>query len=159
MGLLFGLAPDAPTIITYPQASIFEPKDAPNEFRWRAQWHEYSLDDSPMCIALQAYPVDSVTRCGAWVRPDAFWSGGGWEPKRDWERCRWVSNTGGAAWAKPTREEALHSLAVRLTRWTGRVARDVRRVKAATEALRMLRPQDVIFADRAAENLRSVGVA
>lgn len=159
MGLRFDLAPEAPTIITYPQAASFEPKDAPNELRWRAQWHEYSLDCGPMCIALQAYPVDSVTPCGAWVRPHGFWRGHEWEPKQEWETLRWVSNTGGAAWAKPTREEALYSLSIRLTRWTGRLARDVGRARAATQALRMLRPEDAAAADRAEHNLRSMGVA
>lgn len=160
MDLCFDMKPAPPEIITFPQETSFHPKDAPNEVRWRASWFDHGyLDGAHMSIAIQAYPVDSVTPCGAWVRPNGFWHGNEWEPKQAWETLRWVSNTGGAAWAKPTREEALYSLSIRLTRWTERLARDVGRAMAATQALRMLRPEDAVAADRAEHNLRSMGVA
>lgn len=106
--------------------------------RWRAFWLD-GLDANPAGIELNCYPVVKATPYGAWIDLFAYWGGYGTaqEPfrwimgdKRTW---RWVANDSGAAWAKPTRKEALRSLAVRLTRWSQRERLAVQRLNAACD--------------------------
>jgi hypothetical protein len=127
--------------------------DVPDLHRWRARWSN-SGDGVVTGIELVAHPVVSVTRCGAWVDPNAWC-----ERQRDglaWHLSgekRWVSNDGGQAWAKPTQEAALYSIAVRLHRWSQKLYHETRRLREAAEVLKVLRPQDQSFAHRAIETL------
>jgi hypothetical protein len=126
--------------------------DAPDLHRWRAQWS--NSEESVDGIQLVAYPVVSVTPKGAWIDTHAYR-----QMQRDglvWYLSgfkRWVSNDGAQAWAKPTQEQALVSIAVRLHRWSQRLYHETRRLRAAAEVLKVLRPQDQSYAHRAIETL------
>lgn len=126
--------------------------DAPGLHRWRAQWS--NSEESVDGIQLVAYPVVSVTPKGAWIDTHAWRDqhrdGPGWHLSGV---KRWVSNDGAQAWAKPTQEQALVSIAVRLHRWSQRLYHETRRLRAAAEVLKVLRPQDQSFAHRAIETL------
>lgn len=128
-------------------------EDDPAAHRWRAQWD--TGQGGPVSgIALTAYPVIRLTPQGAWIDPYAFreWRING----RAWYLSgekRWVSNTGGQAWAKPTRDEALHSIAIRLDRWATKLYADTVKLREAAETLRVLRPEDARWADRALRRL------
>ena len=130
--------------------------DAPELYRWRAQW--FTDDGIVTGIELAAHPVVSVTPHGAWIDQHAYR-----QMQRDglaWNLSgekRWVSNDGGQAWAKPTQEAALHSIAVRLQRWAQNVYRDAKRVHSAARVLKTLRPDDEIFARRALEAMSAIG--
>ena len=105
-------------------------------------------------IQLVAYPVVSVTPKGAWIDQhawrDRYRDGPGWHLSG---HKRWVSNDGAQAWAKPTQEDALVSIAVRLHRWSQKLYHETRRLRAAAEVLKVLRPQDQSYAHRAIETL------
>ena len=66
---------------------------------------------------------------------------------------RLLHNGSGSAWAKPTQEEAIHSLAIRLTRWANHVARDVQKARSAADVLEKLRPNLKMSADAARTRL------
>jgi hypothetical protein len=128
--------------------------DAPDQHRWRAQWSD--ADDRVDGIRLVAHPVVSVTPRGAWIDQHA------WRERRadglGWHLSgskRWVSNDGGQAWAKPTQEAALLSIAVRLHRWSQKLYHEIQRLHAAAEVLKVLRPQDQSYAHRAIETMRA----
>ncbi len=133
--------------------------------RWRAGLDR--VDGNPSGIRLVAHPVIKTTRCGAWVSnysdfrmvrwvgPEAEFKFAPWE---DWMGKRLVLNGSRSAWAKPTQEEAIYSLAVRLTRWAQNVQRDVDRVRSAAAGLSVLRPDLLRFADWSLESVgRSSG--
>lgn len=141
--------------------------DNPTTHRWRAQW---SFDSRGDCdgIHLAAHPVLKLTPCGAWINVDGYreatkqpWEEGApakeWVPfQPSWMKKRFINNGSGQGWAKPTREEALHSLAIRLCRWTGNIRREVERARSAAEALRKLRPQEEHLAKAAINNLKGI---
>lgn len=141
-----------PEVRIYKGYNMDDLGDAPDLHRWRAQWSD--SDDAVDGIQLVAYPVVSVTPKGAWIDQHA-WR----ERQRDglaWHLSgekRWVSNDGAQAWAKPTQEQALVSIAVRLHRWSQKLYHETRRLRAAAEVLKVLRPQDQSFAHRAIETL------
>lgn len=140
--------------------------DNPDTHRWRAWW-DTSHDGVAVGIELLAYPVVCLTPAGAWIDTIAGrqaskqpWEEGA--PAYEWafygagpRKAKWMANGSGSAWAKPTRDEAVRSLAVRLTRWTGHLARDVKRARQCAEALATLRPDLPAYADRARMNLRA----
>lgn len=139
----------APTISQY----LFEDLgDAPHLHRWRAFWGLGDFRGEVSGIELKAYRVLRLTPTGAWIDTDNFRTGRVWETD-DWHRKRWVSNDGRQAWAKPTRDEAILSLAVRLTRWTDRLSGEVGRARSAAEALGKLRPDLESYALTARSNL------
>lgn len=128
-------------------------EDDAGAHRWRAQWST-EHDGTVRGIDLTAYPVVKLTPQGAWIDPHAYrqWEAGG----QVWHLTgskRWVSNTGGAAWAKPKKDEALHSIAVRLHRWAQRLHSDNVKLRQAAEALKVLRPNDGYYANRALETI------
>lgn len=140
--------------------------DDASAHRWRAWWRQGYSDLGVNGIVLHAYPVIRATPVGAWIDTDAVreatkppWEEGApaleWT-KADWHRTRWVSNTSGAAWAKPTREAAIYSLAVRLDRWATNIAREARRAKQAADAMAELRPDLASLAERAKLSLRAI---
>lgn len=140
-------------------------EDEPSLHRWRAQWF-FAYSGECDGIWLSAYPVLRTTRCGAWINVDASrqrlrWAEDqavyGWEDfDASWMRKRFVHDGSQQAWAKPTQEQALHSLAVRLTRWSMQVRRSTERVRSAAQALTVLRPADAGFAETAVDNLKGV---
>lgn len=138
-----------PTITQY---SFEDLGDAPHLHRWRAFWGLGDFRDEVSGIELKAYRVTRLTPTGAWIDTDNFRTGGVWETD-DWHKKRWVSNDGGQAWAKPTRDAAIHSIAVRLTRWTNNLAREIDRARSAADALEKLRPDLESYALTARSNL------
>lgn len=77
-----------------------------------------------------------------------------WVPfDETWMKKRLLYNATGAAWAKPTQEEAIRSLAIRLCRWTARLHHDMKRAESAITALEKLRPDLPAFTDTARQNL------
>jgi len=125
--------------------------DDPAAHRWRAWWTGDGID--PMGISLQPYPVIKLTPCGAWISRGSWRSSDGqWQNIDNLPRI--VMNRSHQAWAKPTQEAALHSLAVRLCRWSSGVARDFSRAHDAAKALAILKPDLADFADVAMENLK-----
>lgn len=141
--------------------------DDPAKHRWRAQWFPGDASGEVGGISLQAYPVIRLTPAGAWIDTCAYrqatkqpWEEGA--PALEWvtsktRSChRWVGNESGQAWAKPTMELAIQSIAVRLERWTARIASDRIRAMSAVVALKQLRPDLEFRALRAEGNLKSV---
>jgi hypothetical protein len=142
--------------------------DNPDTHRWRAWWAT-TCDGIVTGIELTAYPVTRLTPAGAWIdtiagrqaskqpweegAPGYEWAYYGAGPQKD----KWVANGSSSAWAKPTRDEAVRSLAARLARWTGHLAWDVKRARLCTEALAKLRPDLSRYADEARLNLRATG--
>jgi hypothetical protein len=127
--------------------------DDPHALRWRAWW-DRSVIDEVIGIKLQPYPVVRVTPAGAWIDPHAYRCGGKWSPPYK-ELLRWVSNDGGAAWAKPSQQIAIDSLLYRYRRWGQRCARDLAYFIAAGETLKELFPAKVRVADEAFNCLRA----
>lgn len=122
--------------------------DSPKEHRWRAWW-DHDSKGNVIGIELACYPVVKATAAGAWVDPDAYHHG-------EWAlsgRKRWVSDDGGAAWAKRTQAEALASLAIRHERWGNRLRRDIGHFMSASAALTRLLPK---HARHAVPNARAV---
>jgi hypothetical protein len=153
-----------PRIILYPTGFAETLGDNPETHRWRAMWDQQGPWGRPhetIGIALEAYPVAKRTPCGAWIDKTSMVDMVRWEDAKaeygwniaEHKSCwRWVSDTGGAAWAKPTREAALHSLVIRLCRWGTRLGNDVNRFRNATAAAEALLPGDVDLAKAARRN-------
>ena len=133
--------------------SFVDMQDDPDAHRWRAWWDQ-SVIDEVIGIKLQPYPVVRVTPAGAWIDPHAYRSGDSWsQPNK--ELLRWVSNDGGAAWAKPSQQLAIDSLLYRYRRWGQRCARDLSYFIAAGETLKELFPAKARVADEAFGVLRA----
>ena len=146
---LFSGVESAPTISSFGYEDL---GDNPTTHRWRAQWA--TGGDG---IWLVAYPVIKLTPCGAWINEHSYREATKqWVPYLEGMKKRFIYNDSGQAWAKPTKEEALHSLAIRLCRWTNNIRREVDRARAAAETLRKLRPQEADFAQTAINNLKGI---
>lgn len=141
---------EAPKVAIYPLGTSLSLGDTPNKHRWRAWWDK-DYNGRVVGIALQAYPVTRVTPQGAWIDPYAYtqatrqpWEDGA--PAEEWVTSdvglRWVSDDGAQAWAKQTKEQALASLVVRLTRWAQHAMNDVKRVIASADAACALFAED-----------------
>lgn len=113
--------------------------DDPSTIRWRCWW-ERDYSGNVLGIRAQAYPVVKETPKGAWINPHGYYAHGAWsQPYK--ELLRWVSNEGGAAWAKRTQAEAMDSLAIRYQRWANRIIGDVGYFIEASRALEKLMPE------------------
>lgn len=158
MSNLFKL--DGMTVQTKPSItkwSFEDLGDEPDKHRWRAWW---VTDGNGVVtgIELHAYPVIKTNPESVWINADGYrehtregiqWEA--FEPR--WMRKRLLYNGSGSAWAKPTQEEAIHSLAIRLTRWANHVARDVQKARSAADVLEKLRPNLKMSADAARTRL------
>lgn len=125
--------------------------DDPALHRWRATWDTGDLNEEVGGIWLRAYPVTRLTEAGAWIDPEAFLEGDHWNMSGFAKR--WISNAGASAWAKPTQEEAIRSLAVRLSRWAQKTSHDIARIRSAARGLETLRPDLARFAGEARKHL------
>ena len=140
-------------------------EDSPETHRWRASWVS-SGDPSIHGIALTAHPVIKRTRCGVWINCDGSrqatkqpWEEGApaleWVPfNESWMKKRFVNDGSGQAWAKPTQEEALRSIAIRMCRWAQRAHHDMQRVQGAIYVLEKLRPDWPAYPEVARAHLR-----
>lgn len=138
--------------------------DNADTHRWRAWWAT-SYDNVVTGIELLAYPVTRRTPSGVWIDTAAGrqatrqpWEEGA--PAYEWTHYgkgvpKWLSDGSGSAWAKPTRDEAIRSLAIRLTRWSGHLTRDVKRARQCAEVLAVLRPDLPAYAQAARQNLEA----
>lgn len=126
--------------------------DDPAKHRWRAWWAQGDVSNTVAGIELRAYPVIKATPCGVWVDELAWRDRGAWNLSRIGKR--FVHNDSGQAWAKPTQEDAIKSLAIRLCRWSNRIAADARRANSAADALAKLRPDLADFAETSRKNLK-----
>lgn len=125
-------------------------KDDPAIYRWRAQWDRGVFEGDPCGIIVQAHPVLRLTSKGAWIYPYAAVGSVIFANDRQQRLVRrWVSNDGCSAWAKPTREQAIHSLAVRLERWATHVRNDLDKILESSAAIERLVPELAPYADRA----------
>lgn len=134
--------------------------DDPELHRWRAWWE--SSDDVVYGISLRAYPVIKTNPSSVWINQDGYRmasaTGKVWEdfnPK--WMRKRLLHNGSGSAWAKPTQDGALESLAIRLTRWANNLERDVQKALRAARVLEELCPENKWAAQSAIETLKAKG--
>lgn len=141
--------------------------DDPALHRWRAWWVTESLRAGLTVtgIQLRAYPVIKTNPESVWIDEwaDRQATKQPWEegaPSKEWiayegkpVKKRLLHNGSGSAWAKPTQEEAIHSLAIRLTRWANHVARDVQKARSAADVLEKLRPNLKMSADAARTRL------
>jgi hypothetical protein len=137
-------------------------QDDPENHRWRAWWalsDDYGITGG---IELRAYPVIKVNPMSVWIDEWACrdWQYGEGDPFKDWVSCksymvkkRLCHNGSGSAWAKPTQDEAIRSLAIRLCRWTSHIANDIRRAKSAIDALQELRPDLSSYAEKSRQNI------
>lgn len=137
-----------PAITKWPFENL---EDDPSIHRWRAFWSPCDIDGQTGGIELRAYPVIKATRCGVWVDELAWRDGCKWNTSNIGKR--FVHNDSGRAWAKPTQNDAIKSIAIRLTRWSSRIADDVRRAKTAADVLEKLRPDLADFAKTARKNM------
>ena len=112
--------------------------DNPETHRWRAWWSAGtgSWRDG-LGIELRCYPVVRATYTGVWIAHHAYWNGANWG---NITAAKWVMNGSRSAWAKPTQDDAVRSLAVRLSRWADIQRSSVHRLKAAAVTLQKLRP-------------------
>jgi hypothetical protein len=127
------------------------PED-PDSIRWRAWWSDKVCFPAGCAagIELACYPVIRKTKCGAWIDPYAYrqatkqpWEDGA--PAMEWAphiegALRWVSDNSGQSWAKPTREEAVRSLAIRLSRHARNVQNSRDKIARRAAVLENLRP-------------------
>jgi len=141
-------------------------EDNPETHRWRATWAPGDGDNPISGIFLTAHPVIKRTRCGAWINVDGYrqatkqpWEDGA--PASEWVpfnergmRKRFVNDGSGQAWAKPTQEEALKSLAIRLCRWAQNAHWNMKRVQSAADVLEKLRPDWPSYPEAARSHLR-----
>lgn len=171
----FDVATAAPQI-TYAYRDL-EEVDDPARIRWRAMWDSNYNDGLPGGIYMQCYPVVRKTSEAAWIDPHAYrlatkqpWEEGA--PAYEWNLSdpsnhKLVYDRSGSAWAKPTRAEALRSLGVRLTRWSVKVERDVKRVNAACDVAAALlsaptwkdAPDHALFLDSAPASAHKIRLA
>lgn len=131
--------------------------DEPDKHRWRAWWVSVSKG-VVTGIELRAYPVIKTNSESVWINVDGYREhtreGKQWKAfDPHWMKKRLLHNGSGSAWAKPTQEEAIHSLAVRLTRWANHVAHDVQKARSAADVLEKLRPNMKQSADDARTRL------
>lgn len=139
--------------------------DEPDKHRWRAWWAPSGMDGRVGGIELHAYPVIKTNYASVWIDEWAYreatkqpWEDGG--PGIEWitfegkpMKKRLLHNNSGSAWAKPTQEEAIRSLAIRLTRWANHLARDVEKARSAADALEKLCPNHEWATQHARERL------
>lgn len=135
--------------------------DDPTRWRWRATFEFGSYGAREAYAVLRAYPVVKLTECGAWIDEFGTVCHGGMpivqtESGRNIAGVRLVMNGSGQAWAKPTRDEALHSLAYRLKRRAEKTARDMELVMAAIKFGEQHLKQPALMQDarRAVNNLQ-----
>ena len=126
--------------------------DFPDRHRWRATWYDTADDEQGghrvIGILLTAYPVVKLTPCGAWIDSHAYRHRLALEVEWDCsDTQQWVSNNSGASFAKPTQEDALHSIAYRLMRWRQKTIRDVKRLREAAAVCKAVLPQHARFAN------------
>lgn len=139
---------NVPTLVYFPLDADTRFPDDPNLYRWRATWDNW-FPEKPTGIILIPYPVLKKTNHGAWVDHRAYWSG-------EWVLSghkKLVMDGSMSAWAKPTKDDAIHSLAHRLVRWSQKVADSHRKASASAHALRTLFPEYDNFAKCALEYL------
>jgi hypothetical protein len=139
--------------------------DEPDKHRWRAWW----ADDGTggVCgIELRAYPVIKVNPASVWINEDGCrkatkqpWEDGA--PAMEWVpfnparmKKRICHNGASASWAKPTQDEAIRSLAIRLCRWTARLHTGMKRAESAAAVLEKLRPEWSAFSQTARAHLK-----
>jgi len=139
--------------------------DEPDKHRWRAWWALSDVNGVVGGIELRAYPVIKVNSASVWIDEFAYRQA----TKQPWEEgapaLEWVSydskpvkkrllhNGSGQAWAKPTQEEAIYSLAIRMCRWTNRLRNEVERAESAAKALEQLRLDLSWASEQARKNL------
>lgn len=128
-----------PGITSYPLDYLI---DKPDEVRWRAAWNK-DWEGEVKGIELRCYPVIKTTPQGAWIDQYAYHNGA-WKLSG---QKRWVSNDGGQAWAKPTRSDAVNSIAYRYQRWASRMQRDINYFRACGQVLGVLMPEKKQLAD------------
>jgi len=143
-------------------------EDDPTQHRWRASWVRSDYDSKVTGISLTAHPVLKETPCGVWIHEYGFrqatkqpWEEGA--PAMEWVpfyeklmKKRFVHNGSGSAWAKPTQEEAIRSLAIRLSRWSNHVASNVEKLWSAANVMEALRPEYPSYVQHARANMNSV---
>lgn len=145
--------------------------DEPDKHRWRAWWALSDVNGITDGIELRAYPVIKVNQASVWINADGYreatrqpWEDGApdlkWVPfDAGWMRRRILHDGASAAWAKPTQEEAIRSLAIRLCRWTTHIARDAERAASAIRVLERLRPDLPKYTQTAKANLADAFIA
>lgn len=151
---------DSITLVGATQHAVLSPEihlsydlpEDPEKLRWRAWWSDkvYFPTGQTAGIELVCYPVIRKTKCGAWIDPHPYrqatkqpWEEGA--PAMDWAphtegTLRWVSDNSGQSWAKPTREEAIQSLAIRLSRHARNVRESLDKIAERAATLETLRP-------------------
>jgi hypothetical protein len=133
--IIDGMVDGKISVTKYAYASF---DDNPSSHRWRAWWASGTGDwRDGLGIELRCYPVVRATNAGAWIAHHAYWNGANW---KNIAAAKWVKDGSGSAWAKPTQDDAVRSLAVRLSRWAEIQRNSVHRLKAAAVTLQKLRP-------------------
>lgn len=155
-------------VVSSPKIALrYDLPEDPNALRWRAWWADlYDFDaDCSICIELVCYPVIRKTACGAWIDPFSYrqpskqpWEEGApgieWVPHAG-HALRWVSDNSGQSWAKPTREEAIESLAIRLSRHACNVRNAADKIAERAAALEAARPDLADYALSARNHIKA----
>ena len=138
--------------------------DNPTLHRWRAFWAFSDVIGVTGGIELRAYPVIKCNPASVWINADGYrqatkqpWEDGApaneWVSFQPWMRRKLCHNGAGAAWAKPTQEDAINSLAVRLVRWSNHLRAETDRARSAIDVLEKLRPDLGGYSETANHNL------
>ena len=126
--------------------------DDPEKHRWRAWWALSDIGSQTGGIELRAHPVIKVNPASVWIDQWAEYRHGKWHDCGHVKR-RLLHNDANSAWAKPTQDDAIRSLAVRLCRWTGHLTRELQRAESAIKVMETLRPDLPAYTERARFNL------
>jgi len=149
-----------PRLLQGPRDGV-ELGDNADTHRWRAFWEHAWNEGEPTHILLRPYRVIRKTPYGAWIDPDSHghliagvWE---WNTENQPQKPRWVSNNGAQAWAKPTREEALISITIRLCRWSQLLRSNAEKAMKSAKAIETLFPERAWAADEVRTQLSGLG--
>ena len=145
---------ELPALMLFPYEEL---SDDPLTHYWRAEWYYPFNDDSPVSIQLIAYGVYKTTMKGAWIDPTSWLNIGRYNDDgsvvRKWNfgdkyNHKFVITGSRRSKFKPTKDEAIKSLAIRLNRRAGRAVREMRRLTSCAFAY------ETLFPDRQTRNMR-----
>ena len=145
---------ELPALMLFPYEDL---GDDPASHYWRAEWYYPFNDDSPVSIQLVAFGVYKENMKGAWIDPTSWLNIGQYNDDgsvvRKWNfgdkrNHKFVITGSGSSKFKPTKDEAIKSLAIRLNRRAGRAVREMRSIAACAFAY------ETLFPDRQTRNMR-----
>jgi hypothetical protein len=106
--------------------------EEPSRIRWRAWPCEYAIE-------LRPYPITKTNPASVWIDEHAWFDGAKWHLTT--ARPRLLMNNTRAAWAKPTRAEALQGLVIRTAKWGKHLSNDIQKARDRAKLIEHLLPE------------------